>query len=413
MDKLDYLDEDDENQFAHLVQVTRKRRTAADPSVAAHAIATVELQSAASIVPHAIEWLWPGWLARGRPHILGGQPGSGKTTLALEFAAVISSATSWPDGVHAKRGSVVIWSGEDDPADTLVPRLISAGADLRRIHLVQGAREDGRSRTFDPSRDMGALKEAVRRMGDVVLVVIDPIALIATKDSHKNAETRRDLQPLADLCRTTGAAALGVHHLAKGTAGREPQERLLGSVAFAAVARIVMIAARQPGLAGAPERRILMRAKSNIGSDEGGFVYRLEQAGLEKHPDILATRVVWGEPIEGTARDALADAEQAADERRPIERAKDFLRDLLANGPVGQKQVKSAAEGNGHSWATVRRAKDALGVVAHKIGFGDEWVWSLPKMLTLAEGAQQNEVSAFGHREHLRGQGSQVEEVEF
>ena len=139
--------------------------------------ATVELVSAESIIPQPIEWTWPGWLARGRLHILAGQPGAGKTTLALEFAAIISSGGVWPDGARAKLGSVVIWSGEDDPADTLVPRLLAAGANLQRVHFVHGVREDGRSRAFDPARDMLALEAAVRRVGDVRLVVIDPIAL--------------------------------------------------------------------------------------------------------------------------------------------------------------------------------------------------------------------------------------------
>jgi len=420
MDRRDYLDEADEDDFAHLVEAARKMRLAAAPVKAAapaappHDTARVELQSAASIVPQTIEWLWPGWLPRGRLHLLGGQPGAGKTTLALEFAAIISSGGVWPDGVGTKQASVVIWSGEDDPADTLVPRLIAAGADLRRVHFVRGAREDDRSRGFDPARDMSALEKEVQRVGDVALVVIDPVALVATKDSHKNAETRRDLQPLADLCRATDAAALGVHHLAKGTAGREPQERLIGSVAFAAVARVVLIAAKQAGQEGdAPERRILMRAKSNIGPDQSGFAYRLEQIELEQHAGVFASRAVWGEPIGGTARDALADAERLADERRPVEKAKDFLLDLLADGPIGPKQVKSAADGNGHSRATIRRAKDALRVEARKTGFGDEWAWSLPKALTSSEDAHDNEVSIFGQSEHLRAQSSQVGEVEF
>jgi len=159
----------------------------------------------------------------------------------------------------------------------------------------------------------------------------------------------------------------------------------------------VLIAAKQAGQEGdAPERRILMRAKSNIGPDQSGFAYRLEQIELEQHAGVFASRAVWGEPIGGTARDALADAERLADERRPVEKAKDFLLDLLADGPIGPKQVKSAADGNGHSWATIRRAKDALRVEARKTGFGDEWAWSLPKALTSSEDAHDNEVSIFG-----------------
>jgi hypothetical protein len=244
------------------------------------------------------------------------------------------------------------------------------------------------------------------------------VALIATKDSHKNAETRRDLQPLADLCRATGAAALGVHHLAKGTAGREPQERLIGSIAFAAVARVVLIAAKQPAQqAGSPEWRILMRAKSNIGPDGGGFVYRLEQAALEQHPEIFTSHAVWGEPIEGSARDALAEAENPHQEREmPLDEAKGFLRELLAVGPVASNEVKSAADANGLSWASVRRAKKALGIKAHKEALRDGWSWRLSKGPSIPEEAQPFALSPFGRFEPLRdnpSSNSLGEEIEF
>jgi RecA-family ATPase len=420
MHKPDYLEEADDEDFDRLLLQANKKATVGerdDHACASHDRATVELQSASSIDPQAIKWIWPGWIAGARMAILAGQPGAGKTTLALELAAILSSGGFWPDGVRANRGSVVIWSGEDDPADTLVPRLIAAGADRTRIHFVRNAREDGRTRAFDPARDMGALEKEVRRVGDVALVIIDPVALIATKDSHKNAETRRDLQPLADLCQATGAATLGVHHLAKGTAGREPQERLIGSIAFAAVARVVMIAAKQPAQNVVSERRILMRAKSNIGPDDGGFVYRLEQAALEQHPEILAGHVVWGERIEGSARDALADAEQFHREREmPLDEEKGFLLEFLAAGPVASNEVKSAAEANGLSWASVRRAKKALGIKPHKGSLRDGWSWSLPKGLSIPEEAQPFAVSPFGCFEPLRGNSkaiSQGEEIEF
>ena len=98
---------------------------------------TVELVNAASIKPEPVSWLWDGWLARGKLHILAGRPGCGKTTLGLGLAATLTAAGRWPDGARCHQpGDVVIWSGEDDPADTLVPRLLAAGADLRRVHFV-------------------------------------------------------------------------------------------------------------------------------------------------------------------------------------------------------------------------------------------------------------------------------------
>jgi putative DNA primase/helicase len=74
---------------------------------------------------------------------------------------------------------------------------------LGGVHFVGNTRDENASRSFDPAKDMAELSNAIKRFGDVRLVIVDPIAMVATKDSHRNAETRRDLQPVADLCRTT------------------------------------------------------------------------------------------------------------------------------------------------------------------------------------------------------------------
>jgi hypothetical protein len=383
----------------------------------------VELISAATIEPVPIKWLWHGWLARGRMNVLAGPPGGGKTTLAGEMAAIVSTAGLWPDGSRAQQGNVVIWTGEDDPEDTLVPRLIASGADLRRVHFVGNIRDEIASRSFDPAKDMAELSNAIERIGDVRLVIIDPIAMVATKDSHRNAETRRDLQPVADLCRTTGAAVLGIHHLAKGTGGREPQERLIGSIAFAAMPRVVMIAMKLPPEdQGAIERRVLMRAKSNIGPDDGGLDYTLSQTELEAHPGVFGSRVVWGAPIEGTAREVLAEAEEMEEERSPREEAVEFLKSLLVNGSVPVTEIHSAARKEGISTATLRRAKAELGVVSSRIGFGKDSIaqWEMspgsPYMLTTPHTCSFKSVSSYGEGEHVYASESRPddrEEVEF
>jgi putative DNA primase/helicase len=340
--------------------------------------ATAILTRGDAITPEPISWLWPGWLAAGKLHIKAGSPGTGKTTIALAVAATITIAGRWPDGTAAERGSVVIWSGEDDPADVLVPRLLAMGADVSRIHIVSGITGPEGKRAFDPARDVDLLADAMRQIPDVHLLIVDPIVSAVAGDSHHNAETRRGLQPLVDLAQAHRCALLGITHLSKGTAGRDPLERVTGSLAFGALARIVTLAAREQGEDDKPGRRMLLRAKSNIGPDNGGFFYDLRQDDLPGHPGITASNVLWGAAIEGNTRELLAQAEQQDDAGGEHRSAADWLRDLLATGPQPVASIQSAAKESGLAWRTVQRAMERAGITSKRGGFGQPATWSLP-----------------------------------
>lgn len=377
----------------------------------------VILDCAADVKPEPITWLWPGWLAAGKFNVFGGAPGTGKTTLALAMAATVTTGGRWPDGSSSPVGSVAIWSGEDDAKDTLVPRLTAAGANLSRVYFISGINDSDGPRAFDPAHDMEPLAAKLEEIGDVRLLIVDPIVSAISGDSHKNAEVRRGLQPLADLAATMRCALLGVTHFTKGTAGREPVERITGSLAFGALARIVIVAAARQEEDGTCTR-MLLRAKSNIGPDSGGFGYSLLQTELQAYPGIFASYATWGDPIDGTARDLLASAETISDgDGGTLEDAKRFLVGLLEDGPQPTKNIRADADGAGYSWATIRRAQKALGVDAVREGFGKggTWVWKLPAGHRCSQkpiDAQQNSVSTFGNSEHLCGDESGRIEVE-
>ena len=108
-----------------------------------------------------IDWLWNGWLAKGKFHIIAGAKGDGKSTLAFKKAATISSGGKWPDGTRAAIGTIVIWSGEDSASDTIVPRLKQMGADLRKIKIIQGVIEGGKKIAFDPAIHMPQVEAAL------------------------------------------------------------------------------------------------------------------------------------------------------------------------------------------------------------------------------------------------------------
>lgn len=354
---------------------------------------TVVLVNGADLTPEPVRWLWPDWLALGKLHILAGAPGQGKTTIALAMAATLTIGGRWPDGSRCAPGNVLIWSGEDDPADTLLPRLIASGADRTRCYFVSGTRIDGEVEPFDPARDMAALEEQAQAIGGIKLLIVDPVVSAVAGDSHKNTEVRRALQPLVDLGARLDAAVLGISHFSKGSAGSDPASRVVGSIAFTAVARVVLVAAKVKAEDNEQDqdRRILARGKSNIGPDDGGFEYAIEQA--EPLPGIHASYVTWGKSVAGSARDLLAEPteqESASDGKSAVDAAAAFLLEALADGLTPTKTVQAEAKEAGVSWASCKRAAENLKVVKRK-GEGGLWYWKLPNLLNqVAQDAQHS-----------------------
>lgn len=349
----------------------------------------IKLTRASKIPLQPIDWLWPGYLAQRKLQLLAGPPGAGKSTIAFSFAATVSRGGTWPDGTQAAVGNVLIWSGEDDAADTIVPRLKAAGADLDRIFIVGDAGTGKNARAFDPAQDIPALELAASEVGGASFLIVDPVVSAVMGDSHKNTEVRRALQPLVDLGARLGAAVLGISHFSKGTAGRDPVERVTGSVAFGAIARIVLVTAK------GDDGRLLARAKSNIGPDGGGFAYTLEQTECDGIETSIAR---WGDVLDGTAQELLNSAELATDSPRAD--AHDWLEDLLSGAPVAVKTIKAEATAAGLSWRTIERAKSDVGVIAERVSAGNDgrgfWTWRIGKAATGVNGNTANPYRNYG-----------------
>lgn len=371
---------------------------------------TVLLSCGADLTPEAVRWLWANWLAKGKLHILAGAPGQGKTTLAVTMGATVTIGGRWPDGSRCEAGNVLIYSGEDDPADTLLPRHIAAGGNKSRVFYVKAAQRDGEVMPFDPARDMQPLKEAIDRINGIKLLIVDPVVSAVTGDSHKNTEVRRALQPLVDLAAECDCAVLGITHFAKGGQGTDPAQRVVGSVAFTAVARVVMVAAKVQSEDG-KDTRILARSKSNIGPDDGGFEYHLEQS--EPLPGIQASYVAWGKAVEGSARELLTDPNDEA----PAEDANDAC-DLLraeldpilwTHSDAAAKPLKAA----GFSKKQIWQASKKVGVMRKKDGMKGGWLWRLRGASEVAftmaqpeDSAEDSEDSSFGNGESSESSGA-------
>jgi hypothetical protein len=335
----------------------------------------VEIVTMSTMNAEQIQWLWQGYLPKGKLTLLAGAAGTGKSTLAFSMAATVSTGGAWPDGTRCAPGHVLLFSTEDDPNDTILPRLMAMDANLDNIHYITTTTTSGKDkRPFDPSKDMPLLRNAVARHGEPSLLIIDPIVSAVMGDGHKNGEVRFGLQPVLDFATELNCAVLGITHFSKGTKGSNPADRVIGSVAFTAVARVVCVAAKDEE----SEQRVFSRAKSNIGLDSGGFNYSIHVISLSNN--IEATRIVWGGAIDGSSREILATVEQQDEFPQGLTKeARRFLTEELRHGSRPAKELmRKAKEELGINEKTLQRARQQLGIDTLKDGYGGNWIWSLP-----------------------------------
>lgn len=345
-------------------------------------LAEIKYKSMSQITPRSINWLWPGRIARGKLSICVGNPGLGKSQVCASLASVVSNGGMWPvDRTQAERGSVVFLSAEDDPEDTIRPRLEAAGADLDKVYILEAIRyqtEKGEPahRGFNLSQDIGRLGALLYELGDAALVIIDPItAYLGDADSHKNAEVRALLAPLQEMAAHQGTAVLAVSHLTK-SAGMDALLRVQGSIGFAAAARAVWGVAKDKDNAA---RRLFMPLKNNLGTDNSGFAYTVEPIRLPES-DIETSHVMWeNQLVTATADEVFGGSDMDHEEKGALTDAKLFLRDLLRDGPVESKQIEIDARGAGHSMSTLRRAAKEMKLRIAKDGYGRgaPWKWWL------------------------------------
>jgi len=342
--------------------------------------ARLDVICAADVEPELIEWLWQNWIAIGKVATLAGLGGLGKSTLLCDWAARITTGDAWPDGTAAGAvGSVIIFSSEDGLADILVPRLLAAGADMQRIRFVRGHFDENlKKRGFNLQADLAMLEDEIREFGGVRLVNFDPVTSYLGKvDSHKNADVRSVLDPLAEMADRMRVAVICNNHLSKGTGSAN--SRIIGSVAFVNHSRSAFIVTLDEN---DKTRRLLIPSKSNFGPEQFGLGYRVE--GCLIHPggkEIATSRIMYeSTPVTISADQALAALDGHGKYRSGKAEAIDFLTDLLGGGPVSAKEVKKEATDAGISPKSLRSAREALGIKPGKSGFEGGWVWALPKV---------------------------------
>jgi len=339
----------------------------------------------ADIEAKAIEWLWQDRIPLGKLTLIAGDPGLGKSQLSLALAAIVSKGRQFPDGATAPQGSVVILNAEDDPADTIRPRLEVADADLSNTHILEGIYDNKSSghshhRYFDMERDLPILRRYVEHLRSVKLIIIDPVlSFFGRSDSHKATDVRQALHPLQILAEETGAAVVIVTHLNKNQKSGDALSRVMGSGAFAAVCRTAWVVARGPE---DKKIRLFVPLKNNIGPDRFGFEFKVEGASTDAC--IATSKIEFGtEPIEIDADELFRALSQSNSGTSEMDRAKSFLTEALKSGEKRAKDLEKAAGNQNISKRTLRRAREEI-CTTSKTGTRNLWKLKtdVPKVTT-------------------------------
>lgn len=333
----------------------------------------------ANVEPAEVRWLWPGRIPLGKITLLAGRPGAGKSFLTCDIAARVSRGATWPvDLARAPRGDVLFITAEDDPGDTIRPRLDAHGADCSRVHLLRAEnviRGDGSevSVAFDLT-NIAPIRAALDRLPECKLIIVDPVGSFLGDriDAHRDNEVRFVLGPLAALAADRGVAALLVCHTRKAPSSFA-DDAVLGSRGFTGIARAVQHLVNDPEDS-SKRRRLLLPGKSNLGLPAPGLAFSIVGG---------PARLEWEQTlVEACADDVVCGMGGSSLPRGRPSSARDgaaaWLASFLGAGPRSATEVREAATEAGLSWATIRRAGEVLGIVPTKQTFSGRWMWALP-----------------------------------
>jgi hypothetical protein len=343
---------------------------------------------AADIQPQNMPWLWYGHLPADALEIIAGVPDAGKSQIQIQYVACVTTKRPWPDGAPgmSEPRNVIMMTAEDTLKGMLLPRLIAAGADLNRVKILKGVRKDDRDQMFLLAEDLEMLEQKIADIGDVGLVVIDPItAYMGGKvDSHRATDVRSQLGPLKDLAERTCVGFSVLTHPPKN-ASQRAIDQYLGSQAFIAAPRIGHLCLEEIeqdefGQRRATGRRLFTNSKNNPMPKRPTIAYRIVDAigGIDPitGADVKISKIAWEEVMGITADEALA----AGSAKKGRSEPRMFLMNVLANGPVPVKLIEERAEACGLSKDQLKYAKEKMGVGAFKERTEDgRWFWALPQ----------------------------------
>jgi len=317
-----------------------------------------------------VSWHSKPWLPKGALSLCDGDPGAGKTTMAIDKTARLTTGRPMPPfdgdvGTYDPVNALFI-SGEDNIATTIVPRLVAAGADLRRVKILKGKQAGDVVHALTIPEDCDAIERAIVDH-QALFAVLDPVTayLSETVNANRDADVRRALHPLAMMAERTGAAILMIRHLNKNQ-HQSAMYRGGGSIAFIAAARAAWIVGSDP-------------------DDQDVFVLAMNKLNIARHPRALRYQI---ESVGGTSRIRWLGVCDLGKEQilpRPggkrvskSDQCAELLRDLLADGPRDSEEINTICDNRGFGRKAFNAGKRKAGVIAEKTGFQGRWQLRLP-----------------------------------
>lgn len=336
----------------------------------------LRLTPASEITPRPVHWMWDGRVALGTLALLAGREGIGKSTLAYTLVGQITQGTL-PGNYMGEPRSVIIVATEDSWEFTIVPRLMAAGANLRKVFRVEPTDQDEYGISLP--RDVEELSIVTKESG-TALILLDPLMsrVDAKLDTHKDSEVRKALEPLVKMANESGASVLGLIHVNK-SGSSDPLTSLMGSRAFSAVSRAVLYVVEDPENR---DIKVMAQVKNNLGkSDLPELTYSLNQVTVGEWEDeiITSVKLKWeGERATGNVRNILSTK---TTNKSKAEQAEEWLEHYLeSNGKTPSKQATEAAKAEGYIGGTLQRARESLNIKVTREGFAKDMVayWELP-----------------------------------
>lgn len=371
---------------AHLAEAGTEIETDTDPGLT--------LIRASDVKPEPLNPLWPGRVYLGKLTTFAGNPGEGKSQVTVDMCARISTGADWPDGSGpAPHGHAIIIAAEDEPADTIIPRLMAAGADLDKIGILEPTikpkkGDKGGTRMIDIGKDLTRIDRLIRRRHpDTRVVILDTInSFLGGADNYRDTEVRNVLGPFKEWCERRKIAGIIVTHFRKdggNGGGGNAMSRIMGSTAFAGLARSVWAFIPETSAGEPTGRNVMAVVKQNVTAKQDALAFRF--VGVDVAEGINAPKVEWDGFVAGTADDLLRAADRGASgtKSKPMsmtQACQVFLVHELNPGPRLATEVMEAGLKANYTRSMINDAKKASGIESFKEEGDKRWWWRLPQI---------------------------------